>query len=1141
MFLLLTVFLVSCGPKVELIFIDSVKGIAKVQVALGTTQAEVMNELPTKVTITDNKGKNYEITASWALNGYDKDTVGTYTAKGTFTLPVGVSQKTPPVPLEVTVQIEVIRPQLHSVTALNEKYYVLLGTAKATAMTKLPTSTTVKDNLGKTYEVELNNWVCPTYNANAEADYPASATFEVPAQINDNSEVSKTVTTKLSVSNNRTLKSILPVKNVTVSVNSFTREQVLVLMDSKVKIVDSNDSEHDLDLTWDLSAYDGSKIGEYTVSATFSLPSNVKNTVPPMELKVSAKITVASQQGSGTSGDPYIIENLTQLLMMKDKPDKHYKLKENIKIVAECVTDNLAQSWKPVGTASAPFTGSFDGNGSTVELQFIGIASSGSIEGENIGMFGVIGSTGVVKNLNFEYVFCHGKDNVGGLAGTNNGKIQNCYVKQVSYPSSVSHGVEGMNNVGMFVGVNNGTVVDSKSYGNTMYAFNSAAGGFVGYNSGTIEGCAVIDGTRVSTHKEARAGGFVGVNTGDIIESSSDINVSDGTALDYFILGGFAGKNETTGNISYCVSSGTILGYSAVQSAGFVLENKGTIDKSYSNMKVKASTGKIYGFGPGTTGITNCYWICYDNNQYQAGSATGLTEAAAKKTSSYLNWNFGDKWVIDTEIPILARTLPVKYDEGDGSLANPFVIKNFEQLNAMRWRLSKHYILAQDIRVNDKWYPVGSYLNEEIRYFTGSFDGNNKTIDNLRIGWMTKGSGMFGYVKSAVIKNIKFTNANVNSGESAGLLVGFADGVQAEGSTPSNFTKIDNIQIMSGIITGAKEVGGLIGRGNKTEITNVSVKANVSGNEYVGGVAGYLEIARAKDILYEGNTTGTKACGGIAGKFIVDFIDGTYIYTVQNIASKGKVSGEYNVGGLIGQAWGKYENISSESEISGKELWLPMETGSGIGGLFGFSFGSDVKNSFFKGQITMQKGFCGGLVGYAEGGNITDCYLQGSINYIYADTTSFAGGILGDGQANISGCYSCGSISGSNYSAGLVGRFRNTLGCTIKDSYSRGSAYAGLIYSIDNGIIENCYSTVKTVTQNAGLVFKATTVNASAKNCFWDTEASKATSTAVANNKPLGIGKTTAEMKTQGTYTGWDFTNIWAIDALKNDGYPYLK
>jgi len=42
----------------------------------------------------------------------------------------------------------VLKPQLKSVTALNERYYVSLGTVKATAMTKLPTSTTVKDELG---------------------------------------------------------------------------------------------------------------------------------------------------------------------------------------------------------------------------------------------------------------------------------------------------------------------------------------------------------------------------------------------------------------------------------------------------------------------------------------------------------------------------------------------------------------------------------------------------------------------------------------------------------------------------------------------------------------------------------------------------------------------------------------------------------------------------------------------------------------------------------------------------------------------------------------------------------------------------------------------------------------------------------
>ncbi|HNY38294.1 MAG TPA: hypothetical protein PKI73_09910, partial [Petrotogaceae bacterium] len=103
-----------------------------------------------------------------------------------------------------------LKPQLKSVTALNERYYVSLGTVKATAMTKLPTSTTVKDELGGEYTVELKNWVCSTYNANSEADYPASATFDVPVQVKDNTEVSKTVNTMLSVKKSE-LKKINPV------------------------------------------------------------------------------------------------------------------------------------------------------------------------------------------------------------------------------------------------------------------------------------------------------------------------------------------------------------------------------------------------------------------------------------------------------------------------------------------------------------------------------------------------------------------------------------------------------------------------------------------------------------------------------------------------------------------------------------------------------------------------------------------------------------------------------------------------------------------------------------------------------------------------------------------------------------------
>ena len=29
------------------------------------------------------------------------------------------------------------------------------------------------------------------------------------------------------------------------------------------------------------------------------------------------------------------------------------------------------------------------------------------------------------------------------------------------------------------------------------------------------------------------------------------------------------------------------------------------------------------------------------------------------------------------------------------------------------------------------------------------------------------------------------------------------------------------------------------------------------------------------------------------------------------------------------------------------------------------------------------------------------------------------------------------------------------------------------------------------------------------------------------------------KMKSQDTYTGWDFVTIWAMDSSVNEGYPY--
>ena len=39
----------------------------------------------------------------------------------------------------------------------------------------------------------------------------------------------------------------------------------------------------------------------------------------------------------------------------------------------------------------------------------------------------------------------------------------------------------------------------------------------------------------------------------------------------------------------------------------------------------------------------------------------------------------------------------------------------------------------------------------------------------------------------------------------------------------------------------------------------------------------------------------------------------------------------------------------------------------------------------------------------------------------------------------------------------------------------------------------------------------------------------------------FGVARSTQDMKYKGTYTNWDFSNVWSIDGVTNNGYPYLQ
>lgn len=142
--------------------------------------------------------------------------------------------------------------------------------------------------------------------------------------------------------------------------------------------------------------------------------------------------------------------------------------------------------------------------------------------------------------------------------------------------------------------------------------------------------------------------------------------------------------------------------------------------------------------------------------------------------------------------------------------------------------LAKTYILKTD---------VGPDIVENLPEgdFVGELDGEYNGVYHKIIG-LTK--PLFASTKNATIKNVMFTDVNINittSGTNVGAITGEAKGT----------TRIYNCGILSGSVSGTKYVGGLVGLldGNSTDgyarVINCFSYASVGGGTDVGGLVGY--------------------------------------------------------------------------------------------------------------------------------------------------------------------------------------------------------------------------------------------------------------------------------------------------------------
>ncbi|KKN76892.1 hypothetical protein LCGC14_0365430 [marine sediment metagenome] len=271
--------------------------------------------------------------------------------------------------------------------------------------------------------------------------------------------------------------------------------------------------------------------------------------------------------------------------------------------------------------------------------------------------------------------------------------------------------------------------------------------------------------------------------------------------------------------------------------------------------------------------------------------------------------------------------------------------------------------------------------------------------------------------------------------------------------------------------------------------------------EFNVGLIGY---ASAPIVLKNIKLTGVDITGKGTMGALLGYTESDATVDIDDCSSIGVVSATNGqVGGLIGYAYnGAIDNCWSSCTVTNGS------GGSQTGGLIGYNISSTVTQCYATGAVTSSDSQTGGLIGKAWDGAISKCYATGNVSGV-----GEVGGLIGyNEEAPVDDCYARGNADATTdyYAGGLIGR--NSAG-VIDDCYSTGTA-STVDDSLEGGLIGDNYGTVT--------------------NCFWDTETSgNATSDG-------GTGKTTAQMKTQSTFTdaGWDFTTIWYISSGVNDGYP---
>ena len=783
--------------------------------------------------------------------------------------------------------------------------------------------------------------------------------------------------------------------------------------------------------------------------------------------------------GSGTASDPYQIVTAAQLTAFAAAVDGGNTYAGQYVALGASIDLSGIDSWNPIGTeeGAAVFQGTFDGRGYTIS----GLTINASVTaGDSYhGLFSVLGSSAVVRNLNLAGADVHventsGKAYAGALAGattkpaTSAHSVIGTRIDVCSATGSVSAltsgdalvyagGMIGFGQIGTAI-TNCWTDVNVSAVANNTNK-NSMAGGIIGSsgNYAVVANCAafgnVYAASPISTNFGGMAGGLVGMMAGKQYTSyaAGDITIANGgLAKDHHWVGALDGQvttSGTTGGTAYPAEG-------AVRSANYYAEDAVLKEEIYENNGATLkntvtdepadrgfSTQQGYDKVMVSTAVARPVMASADFAETLNGNIreiNGILAAYGITGIALREWQLEGGRVLPTGAVWTSGDISDSiFAGGSGTEGDPYLIATEEQLRDFAASLTskidytgKYVALANDISVSSAaWTPIGGsqYL------FNGTFDGRGYTINGLTLGAEDKPFaldnenlyiGLFGILGAkSVVKNVNLTNVAFYTTYAATAYLGGIAGITQGSTTSGDYT---------GAIIDACSVSGIL------------YLNNTKGNHFVGGLVG---------MQYKGATINSRV--SIRATGIVDGGD---------LAEVGGLAG-LNNRGLIANCWTDNELLyASGNRENGNEGMAVVSNlvACNAGALVNCYASGDLTTREFSTYAGMVSGWVTGIgKSYACWYDLGSTMINGAntdnpvtMNPVAAIGTKVASGVI-DSTTTESFCR-VGGLAASVLRGAVTNCWTDVDVSGVTDT---NNVYAGALYGMDNRVTTvNCYT-----------------------------------------------------------------------------------